>query len=132
MRLIKKTFLIIIFLLLNCAVIYSQTIQVEKISIPEGLSNTTIKRIFQDSYGLIWIPTEDGLNVYDGYKIKIYKNIPGNPKSIVDNSVWSVSEDKERNIWIATEAGVYQNISILKISLSIMRLKILSQIQTSL
>ena len=100
MRLIKNTFLIIIFLLLNCAVLYPQIIQVEKISIPEELSNTTIKLIFQDSYGLIWIPTEDGLNVYDGYKIKIYKNIPGNPKSILDNSVWCIDEDKNRNIWI--------------------------------
>ncbi len=110
MRVIKKSVLILFILLLNFGEIYSQTIQVEKISIPEGLSNTTVKRLFQDSYGLIWIPTEDGLNVYDGYKIKIYKNIPGNPKSIVDNSVWCVSEDKERNIWIATEAGVSKYI----------------------
>ena len=110
MRLIKNTFLIIFFLTLNYAEIHSQEIHVEKISIPEGLSNTTVKRLFQDSYGLIWIPTEDGLNVYDGYKIKIYKNIPGNPKSIVDNSVWCVSEDKDRNIWIATEAGVSKYI----------------------
>ncbi len=110
MRLIKNTSLIILFLTLNFVEIHSQAIQVEKISIPEGLSNTTVKRLFQDSYGLIWIPTEDGLNLYDGYKLKIYKNIPGNPKSIVDNSVWCVSEDKDRNIWIATEAGVSKYI----------------------
>lgn len=110
MQAVKCAILIIFFLFLNCTVIHSQAIQVEKISIPEGLSNTTVKGLFQDSYGLIWIPTEDGLNVYDGYKIKIYKNIPGNPKSIVDNSVWCVTEDDDRNIWIATEAGVSKYI----------------------
>ena len=66
MRLIKNTFLIILFLLLSCADINSQTFQVEKISITEGLSSGSIRQTIQDSYGLIWIATEDGLNVYDG------------------------------------------------------------------
>ena len=110
MPILKNLILQIVVILLSITTNFSQIIQVEKISIPDGLSNTTVKRIFQDSYGLIWIPTEDGLNVYDGYKIKIYKNIPGNPKSILDNSVWCVSEDRDRNIWIATEAGVSKYI----------------------
>jgi serine phosphatase RsbU (regulator of sigma subunit)/ligand-binding sensor domain-containing protein len=106
MRVIKNNFLIIFILCFSFAEIYSQVLQTEKISIPEGLSSALTREVFQDSYGLIWIPTEDGLNVYDGYKNKVFKNIPGNTKSIMDNAIWCVTEDKERNIWVATESGV--------------------------
>lgn len=106
MQIIKNVFLLLFILLLNSTEMRSQVIQVEKISIPEGLSTTGVKNIFQDSYGLIWIATEDGLNLYDGYKIKVFKNIPGNSESILSSNIWEISEDKDRNLWIATEAGV--------------------------
>lgn len=110
MQIIKNVFLLLFILLLNCTEICSQVIQVEKISIPEGLSTTGVKNIFQDSYGLIWIATEDGLNLYDGYKIKVFKNIPGNSESILSSNIWEISEDKDRNLWIATEAGISKYI----------------------
>lgn len=111
MQLIQNILILVLFLfLLNNVVIYSQPIQVEKISIPEGLSTATVNNVFQDSYGLIWMATEDGLNVYDGYKIKVFKNIPGNSESILTSNTWEISEDKDRNLWIATEDGISKYI----------------------
>jgi serine phosphatase RsbU (regulator of sigma subunit)/ligand-binding sensor domain-containing protein len=111
MRLIQPLLIsVFIFCLLNHSLIYSQTMQVEKISIPEGLSTSTVNDIFQDSYGLIWMATEDGLNAYDGYKIKVFKNIPGNSESILTSNTWEISEDKDRNLWVATEDGVSKYI----------------------
>lgn len=35
----------------------------------------------------MWFATPDGINKYDGYQFKIYKNDPANIKSISDNFV---------------------------------------------
>lgn len=44
----------------------------DKLSIDEGLSNEYVTSIFQDSKGYMWIGTRDGLNRYDGERIKVY------------------------------------------------------------
>ena len=106
MRLIKNALNVLALNLLFLSSAFAQVLQVDRISIAQGLSSSTVRHIIQDSYGLIWIATEDGLNVYDGYKFNVFKNIPGNPKSILSNSVWKVREDNDGNIWTATEEGV--------------------------
>lgn len=110
MQIKKSVFFLLFIFLFNFSENHTQVIQVEKFSIPEGLSSSTVKNIYQDSYGLLWIVTDDGLNLYDGYKIKVFKNIPGNSESILSNNIWEISEDKDRNLWIATEAGVSKYI----------------------
>lgn len=78
----------------------------EQISIADGLSNIEVNALFQDSYGFLWVGTADGLNQYDGYKFKIYKNVPGNPESLINNTILKISEDNDKNLWIATNGGV--------------------------
>src|ERR1700761_5711680 len=57
------------------------------ISNEQGLSNTTINCIFQDSRGFIWFGTRDGLNRYDGVKIVVYKTKDSVETSISDNFI---------------------------------------------
>ena len=45
----------------------------EKFSTEQGLSQNSIMRIFQASQGFLWICTLDGLNRYDGYQFKIFR-----------------------------------------------------------
>ena len=84
----------------------AQPLPVERLSVAEGLSNPRVHKVYQDSYGLLWISTFDGLNLYDGYSFKIFKNIPGNSNSLQNNFVYWVTEDADKNIWVATEEGV--------------------------
>ena len=37
-----------------------------------GLSNSHVKSIIQDSYGFIWLGTRNGLNRYDGVSMQVY------------------------------------------------------------
>ena len=46
----------------------------ESISIIDGLSHNNIWCFVQDRYGYMWIATDDGLNKYDGYNFRIFKN----------------------------------------------------------
>src|ERR1700740_2458626 len=63
------------------------------ISNEQGLSNSTINCIFQDSRGFIWFGTRDGLNRYDGVNVAVYKTKPGDTASISDNFVRCIYED---------------------------------------
>ena len=70
-----------------------------------GLSERNINSIFQDSKGFIWIATRDGLNKYDGYQIKIFRNDQNDPSTIGSNYISHLAEDKQGNIWVATIGG---------------------------
>ncbi|QEC76255.1 hybrid sensor histidine kinase/response regulator [Mucilaginibacter ginsenosidivorax] len=72
------------------------------ISNEQGLSNSTITCIFQDSRGFMWFGTRDGLNRYDGIKAIIYKNDPKNKASISDNFINCIFEDADHKLWIGT------------------------------
>ena len=59
-----------------------------------------VEIVFQDSYGIFWIASRNGLSRFDGYNITHFTNDPVDSTTIPDNNVVSVSEDKSRNIWV--------------------------------
>ncbi|MEE9571612.1 MAG: two-component regulator propeller domain-containing protein, partial [Candidatus Neomarinimicrobiota bacterium] len=77
----------------------------EKFSTEQGLSQNSILHILQDSCGFLWVCTFDGLNRYDGYQFKIFRNIPGDSTSLSNNKILSICEDKRGDIWIGTYGG---------------------------
>jgi ligand-binding sensor domain-containing protein/signal transduction histidine kinase len=77
----------------------------ENISIEQGLSQSVVVSLYQDSRGFIWIGTQDGLNRYDGYELIVYKNKPTDTSSISSNYINGITEDKKGNLWIATRVG---------------------------
>jgi ligand-binding sensor domain-containing protein len=80
-------------------------VKFDNLSIKNGLSQSSPNCIFQDSRGLIWIGTEDGLNKYDGYTFTVYKPEPNNPNSISNSRILSIVEDQSGNLWIGTNGG---------------------------
>lgn len=99
----KELFLAILFSFLSFAQL--RDIQFEHLTVEDGLSSNTIFSIIQDSRGFLWIGTYDGLNRYDGYEFKVYKNIPEDSTSISDNMIRALHEDKYGNIWIGCGWG---------------------------
>jgi ligand-binding sensor domain-containing protein/signal transduction histidine kinase len=77
----------------------------DHIGIEQGLSQSSVRVIFQDSRGLLWFGTEDGLNRYDGYTFKAYKPDPDAPYSLSDRWITSIVEDKAGTLWIGTRLG---------------------------
>jgi len=84
-----------------------QALKFENISIEQGLSQSTVLCIFQDSRGFMWFGTEDGLNKYDGYNFTIYRNALYDPKSLSHNYIYSIYEapDEPGTLWIGTKGG---------------------------
>ena len=53
--------------------IFPQNYNFKNITSEDGLSQSTVETIYQDSKGYIWIGTNDGLDRYNGYEFKQYK-----------------------------------------------------------
>jgi ligand-binding sensor domain-containing protein len=72
----------------------------------EGLSNSEVRAITQDSQGFVWIATADGLNRLDGYRIKTFYHHPDDSSSLVNNDIIEILPDNKSNLWIATGEGI--------------------------
>ncbi|HTF20680.1 MAG TPA: two-component regulator propeller domain-containing protein [Chryseolinea sp.] len=66
------------------------------------LSNLNITAIAQDSKGFLWVGTLDGLNRFDGYDFKIYRNVENDTTSLVKNRVETIYEDSDGTLWVST------------------------------
>lgn len=72
----------------------------------EGLANSHINHIFQDSKGFIWISTENGLSRFDGLKFSTFRSYLSKDDVILSNTVRTVFEDSNGLFWIGTSAGL--------------------------
>lgn len=88
-------------------------IPLQYLGMEKGLSNNNVTCIFKDHYGFMWFGTFQGLNRYDGYSFKVFKNKLNDTTSLTNNYISAITEDQENNIWIGTQHGisVYSNIT---------------------
>ncbi len=77
----------------------------DHLGIEQGLSQSSVYVIFQDSAGFLWFGTEDGLNRYDGYTFKTFKPEPDSPNSLSDRWITAIAEDRDGYLWIGTRQG---------------------------
>ncbi len=78
---------------------------IDRVGYEQGLTQTTVYSIFQDSKGFMWFGTRDGLHKYDGYGFKVYRNKPDDPKSLSNNTIRAIYEHKSM-LWVGTENGL--------------------------
>jgi len=78
----------------------------DRINATDGLSQTSVNVIFQDSMGLIWIGTTEGLNRYDGEQFETFFNVPNDDSSISHDYVSAIIEDGQGDMWIGTDNGL--------------------------
>ena len=66
----------------------------------DGLSNSTINFLYQDSRGFVWIGTSYGLNRYDGYRFRTFYNDPNDTTTLRNNYVDRIWEDHLGRLWL--------------------------------
>jgi len=84
----------------------ADSIIIEHISTEEGLSYRQVHCVMVDSYGFLWVGTNDGLNRYDGYEFVVYSNDPWDTTSLSSPIITLLTEDEEGNIWVGTPDGL--------------------------
>ncbi len=98
----------ILILLFNKEDIYSQPYYFKHYQVENGLSNNTVLCSIQDNRGFMWFGTKDGLNRFDGYSFKTFRNDADDKNSIGENYVRGLYKDDSGYIYAGTSAGVYR------------------------
>ncbi|OOQ57988.1 hybrid sensor histidine kinase/response regulator [Mucilaginibacter pedocola] len=75
------------------------------LTINDGLSHSNVKYIFKDHLGYMWFATDDGLDRYDGYSVKVYRHQANNKGSLKSNNITTIAEDPAGNLWVGTGGG---------------------------
>ena len=110
---------IIFSLLLYNEILPQNHIAFKHLTINNGLSNSSVTCIFQDKKGFMWFGTQDGLNRYDGYNFKIFKNIPGDSTTLTDNFIFSICESKSGVLYVETRNGNFHKYNPKKESFKV-------------
>ena len=109
----RKDHIITVFLSLMAGLVISSSLCAQKpnfkfksIKQSDGLANSTVQAIFEDSFGFIWLGTQQGVQRYDGKSYKNFTNTDTDSTGLSQNYINGFGEDAERNIWINTLAGL--------------------------
>lgn len=92
-------FVVLIFCAQN---LEAQTYNFQYFNVENGLSQSEVTCIYEDTRGFLWLGTAGGgINMFDGINFKSYEEREG----LSGNIITSINEDNEGNLWIGTTWG---------------------------
>ncbi len=108
MKLRIRLFWFFIFCLWQCTDCTAQRLhlQTDLINEEDGMENSFVNDVIQDSRGLMWIATERGLHCYDGFVFTIYNRDIESPVQLTSHRISSVVEDENGNILVGSDNGL--------------------------
>ena len=103
-RKMKKTallaLLITVFLPLTAQ---DYTARFRNFSTDDGLPDNSVRSIYQDSNGMIWLCTREGICMYDGLH---FKQLEDPACDILGSLAMSLAEDRQHRLWFITTLGI--------------------------
>jgi ligand-binding sensor domain-containing protein/serine phosphatase RsbU (regulator of sigma subunit) len=86
-------------------------IEFSSLVVEDGLPQTTILAIAQDSLGFMWFGTAGGLARYAGAQervaqMRVYKHSTDDPQSIASSTVLALVADPSGGVWVGTDHGL--------------------------
>ena len=108
MRLVRVAMLTAIGMMLMSSLSLAQdlnAVRFQRYGIENGLSQTTVRDLFQDQDGFVWLGTQDGLNRFDGYEFRIYRNDTARENTVGDNHIVAIEAAADKDFWVGTQSG---------------------------
>ena len=76
-------------------------------TVENGLSQSSVLSIAQDSLGLMWFGTKDGLNKFNTQTFEIFKHKPADSSSLSSSqNINALLTDHRGNLWVGTQNGL--------------------------
>jgi len=75
-------------------------------SIKDGLPQSTVRKVFQDPHGLIWLLTQDGTARFDGKTFTPFKSTAADGLSLGIDYGLEITSDEQNTIWIGGSEGL--------------------------
>lgn len=99
---------VILLLVLYCLPMSSMDVNaMNNLTVQNGLAGESVFKIFKDKSGYVWIGTGNGLNRFNGYKLRSFLVSDRNRQM---NTVYDIAQTADGEIFAGTAAGVY-NVS---------------------
>lgn len=103
-----KTLLLWIFLLcMGIDARASVDVRSTFITTEDGLANNSVRYLFQDSKGFVWMATLDGLSRYDGHSFTNFRPGMGDQRFLTDHHVKNITEDRNGFLWLSTSPETF-------------------------
>ncbi len=77
-----------------------------KIGIEKGLSQLSVMTIYQDELGNMWFGTREGLNIYNGNRMKVLQPDSRAKHTLSGNLIKNIDGDDMGNVYIHTQNGI--------------------------
>ena len=100
----KRIIYLVCIHLLCCAA--AQASNLRQISSREGISNNAILSLAQDKHGFIWVGSCDGLNMWDGERMRLFPNDWGEYTPLSGNLIEEIAVTTDSLFWIRTNYGL--------------------------
>ena len=100
----KRIIYLVCIHLLCCAA--AQASNLRQISSREGISNNAILSLAQDKHGFIWVGSCDGLNMWDGERMRLFPNDWGEYPPLSGNLIEEIAVTTDSLFWIRTNYGL--------------------------
>lgn len=104
----KKTFallLVILCMCLNAGAV--SELRFKHVGVKDGLSHSTVNAITQDGNGYLWVATADGLNRYDGERMRVYRDFAEGDSLSTANHIKNVGVTTGGDLWAVTEGALW-------------------------
>ena len=101
-----KKILFIISISLMCLITKAQDFPFRYLSPVTISPSEEANCMYFDKEGMMWIGTNAGVKSYDGYLVKTYKSSAFLPGILPNNTIRSITEDHNDNLWLGTRNGL--------------------------
>ncbi len=107
---LTSCFLISIFLFSQPSISFAQIDEsfniVEIIGKKDGLSSNKVSYVYRFKEGVMFIGTNSGVNIYDGYSFVLCNTNVNSLFRLCGNQITSILADKRGDVWVASNNGI--------------------------
>lgn len=98
----RQLFATLLALLFTATAAVSQQYSFIQYTVEDGLAQSQVRALYQDTKGYIWVGTLGGLSRFDGRNFVNYSKENG----MLDNQVSCILEDEQSNLWLGYIGGI--------------------------
>ena len=104
----KRLLLVALFITLIFNTVYGGIeLRSKQMRTSDGIPNNSVRYMYQDSKGFLWLATLNGLSRYDGNSFLTFRPESGEKVSLADNRIYDLTEDKNGFLWISTTPELF-------------------------
>jgi diguanylate cyclase (GGDEF)-like protein len=84
-----------------------RALAVESYGLDQGLAQSSVISLAEDSNGFLWFGTQEGLHRFDGHRFDVLRRRPGEPGSLISSTMDVLAVDSKERLWMGSnDAGV--------------------------